>query len=191
MNSIIQYMNNKAPGYAHPKIDSYFYWGESTCILHKRAVADAAVSSSRLNLLGISYWPLHVLPCTPAVWNPDSVDTRGLLATNWRGISWNRVDLLSKGLGLNPWCVCALARQTVLWLRHQRCQMPVSHLVKLQDLTRFSWSPQVSRPRPWQRLRTERFQQTCSWRRRAGGAKQIRSCGCGSRHGGCATPCKA
>ena len=27
MNSIIQYMNNEAPGYSHPKIDSFFYWG--------------------------------------------------------------------------------------------------------------------------------------------------------------------
>ena len=29
MNSIIQYMNNEAPGYEHPVIDSFFYWGEA------------------------------------------------------------------------------------------------------------------------------------------------------------------
>ena len=29
MNSIIQYMNNEAPGYEHPIIDSFFYWGEA------------------------------------------------------------------------------------------------------------------------------------------------------------------
>jgi aryl-phospho-beta-D-glucosidase BglC (GH1 family) len=63
MNSIIQYMNNEAPGYEHPIIDSFFYW----------------------------------------VWNPDSVDTLGLLAPDWRAISWSRVNLLSNGLGLKPW----------------------------------------------------------------------------------------
>lgn len=41
-------------------------------------------------------------PLCRAVWNPDSVDTGGLLTADWRTISWSKVDLLSK-LGLKPW----------------------------------------------------------------------------------------
>ncbi len=37
------------------------------------------------------------------VWNAGSLDTGGILNMDWRSIAWERVDLLSRSLGLSPW----------------------------------------------------------------------------------------
>lgn len=42
MNSIIQYMQNRAPGYSHPTINSFFYWGAQLLPWHCRIVNDTA-----------------------------------------------------------------------------------------------------------------------------------------------------
>jgi hypothetical protein len=117
MNSIIQYMNNEAPGYEHPIIDSFFYWGQASSILQLLLLMQQLPSYCRsvharyCTVLrcpvGRCHRDLKTLTpsaCGFAVWNPDSVDTLGLLAPDWRAISWSRVNLLSNGLGLKPWC---------------------------------------------------------------------------------------
>lgn len=49
MDSIIAYMNNKAPGFEHPKIDSYFYWGAALC--HPCLTCMLCCALKRLSLL--------------------------------------------------------------------------------------------------------------------------------------------
>ena len=97
--------------------------------------------------------------CPSAVWNPDSVDTLGLLAPDWRGISWSRVNLLTNGLGLEPWCALPPA--------HQPCHCSFSPVWRFSahvQVHRTPAGPELKCARvptgigaaPWQQLRTRR-----------------------------------
>lgn len=105
MSSIVKYMNNQAAGYkwvllAARRLPALM------CMLPAPTRGRTRTSWTVAWLADCDRTGCRHPPITSYfywVWNADSLDTGGILNMDWRSIAWERVDLLSKSLGLSPW----------------------------------------------------------------------------------------